>query len=97
MYNLNHEDICTSDNLLLKLSQYINWTELMEIGEIIWTPVRGLNVRELSAKWVCILPFITYNKGHIVTMITSNVSGVTILININLYVYKIMVAPMELW
>ena len=45
-------------------------------------------MRELNAKQVCTLAFIVYNKVGIVTIIASYVSGVTILININLWIQK---------
>ena len=41
-------------------------------------------VRELNAKQACTLTFTVHDKLCIVTIITSDVSGVTILININL-------------
>ena len=44
-------------------------------------------MRELDTKQVCTFPFIVYNKVCIVTIITSDVSGVTVLQNYDKYVY----------
>ena len=38
----------------------------------------------MNTKQACMLAFIVYDKVHNVTIITSDVSGVTILINISL-------------
>ena len=40
-------------------------------------------MRKLNAKQGCVLAFIVYDKVCIVTIIASDVSGVTIIININ--------------
>ena len=45
-------------------------------------------VRELKTKQVCTLSFIVYNKVHFVTTIASDVSGVTIPININVLIQQ---------
>ena len=77
MYNLEHKAIFTFDNLLLKLSQKF---ELLWES---WTWDNCTPVRELNAKQASMLAFIVYDKVCIVTRIASDVSGVTILININ--------------
>ena len=47
---------------------------------------RELNMRELNGKQACKLAFIVSNKVHIVTIITSDISDVIILININVLI-----------
>ena len=42
------------------------------------------NVRELNTKQACILAFIVYYNVHIVIIIATDVSGVTILIDMDL-------------
>ena len=39
-------------------------------------------MRKLNTKKACVLVFMVYDKVHIVTVIASDVSGVTILIDI---------------
>ena len=43
---------------------------------------------ELNVMQVCVVTFIVYGKVSIVTIITSDVSDVTILININLLIQR---------
>ena len=45
-------------------------------------------VRELNTKQTCVLAFIVYDKVHIVTIITSDVSDLTIRIDINLFIQQ---------
>ena len=48
--------------------------------------VRIVPVRELNTKQASMLAFIVYNKVCIVTIMASNVSGVTIVIDIDLLI-----------
>ena len=45
-------------------------------------------MRELNAKQECTLVFIVSNNAYIVTIIASDVSGVTILINIHILIQQ---------
>ena len=42
-------------------------------------------MRELNTKQVCVLAFIVSDKVYIITIITSDISGIIIVININLF------------
>ena len=47
--------------------------------------------RELNAKQACMLAFMTFDKVSLVTIITSDISSVIILIDINLLLYMLAV------
>ena len=60
--------------------------------------MQELNPRELNAKQVCTLAFIASDKVHIVTIITSDISGDIILIDINLLTQWVFLnLYMRLW